>query len=76
MCDGFFIVIGTKTSVTVPVSVPVKRFTATPDNLVKIVAHAERASDHFRIASEAARPIIVREHRVRMRARRDVVVFR
>ena len=68
--------LGTKMSVTVPGSVPVKAFRGHADDLVTVVAHAERAADHLRVASEAPRPIVVREHRVGMRAGRAVVVLR
>ena len=57
------------------------------DNLDKIVtsarfretgdaAQVKGAADHFRIFAEAARPIVVRKHRVRMRAGFPIVVFR
>ena len=63
-------------SVTVPVSVPVNGSCSHADDLVKIVSQPERAPDRLRISSEAARPIIVREHRVRMCARREIVALR
>src|SRR5947207_7083486 len=44
-------------------------------DLVKIVAEPEGAPDYSRVLSEAALPVVAREHRVRMRARRPVVAF-
>ena len=49
---GFFIIIGMKTSVTVPVSVPVKPLFRDADNLVQVVTHAEGPPDHFRICAK------------------------
>ncbi len=62
-------------SVIVPVSVPVKGSGATPTIWKQIATHVERAADHFWIPPEAARPIVVGEHGVGMRARGQVVVF-
>ena len=66
---------GRKMSVTVPVSVPVKPLRDDADDLEQSVAHPERAADHVRILPEAARPIVVGEHRVGMRAGLEIVVF-
>ena len=48
---------------------------ADADDLVKVIADAERAPDHLRISSEAVRPIVVREHRVGVRAGLQIVAF-
>src|SRR5579863_1507594 len=45
------------------------------DDLVQAVGHAKGASNHFRILTEAARPIIVREDGVGMRAWFEIVAF-
>ena len=69
------IMVGTKISVTVPVSVPVKGSGPTPTISYSRLAHAKRAPDNFRILCEAPRPIVVREHGVGMRARLQIVVL-
>jgi hypothetical protein len=52
-----------------------KAFRADAHDLVKIVTHAEGAPNHFRISSEAARPIVVREHGVGVRAGLQIIAF-
>ncbi len=72
---------GTKTSVSVPGSVPVKAFASHADDVEKVAAYAvlardgDRASEDFRIAPEAAHPVIVGEDGDRVRARLEIVVF-
>ena len=48
-----------KISVTVPGSVPVNRSGPHADDLNDVVVYPERASDHFRVLTEPARPIVV-----------------
>jgi len=50
-------------------------FRAHPNDLVNVVAYAESAPDHCRISSEAVRPIVVREHGVRVSPWREIVAF-
>ena len=70
------IIVGTKMPGMVPGLGADEAFFGDPNDLVNVAAHAERASDHLRILSEAVRPIVVREHGVGMRARLEVVVLR
>ncbi len=54
---------------------PGEVFRADADNLVNIVAAMEGVPNHFRIAPEAASPIVVRKYRVGVSAGFQIVTF-
>jgi hypothetical protein len=68
-----FIIMGRKTSTEAPVSVPVNPAGDTPDDLIEDFAETKGLAHRHWIASEACRPIVVRNYGDRMGARFIVI---